>query len=543
MFSKIFGSGSSGPSGTTTTHPDVGKEYTIGKYCVTVQALIAKGGFAQVFLVVDEAGQKYALKKVRMCDQEALDTTTREVTIMKDLSGHKNIVNLFASDVRPSGRYTECLILMEYCPAGHVVDIMNKRLARPFDESEVLKIFSDISLGVAALHLQKEPMIHRDIKLENVLLGPQHSSFKLCDFGSATNRILIPGTTHPVSDVEEEIQKYTTLPYRAPEMVDLYSHKPIDTKSDIWALGCVLFKLMFFEDAFQESKLSILSAKYKVPEEHKYSDAIMSLLRGMLEPDSDRRLDISAVVQKAFQLRNLPSPLGMTTPKKSAPSKPAAQQSTHSKPTIKSPVREDSFESIRAPSTRSPSRSPATTKRNPFDSIAATSDSNTATPSKDDGNWAFTDNSSKTGSLTGPRRARPRPSWGTNPQNSSTNSMVSIIQPPAVSDPTQRQKSSSPFSPLGGSQSPSQSQSIQSSSSSSFPESKHKNNPFASPPPVSPSLSSTSSTSASSNPFDKVEVNSVDSSKTFKSAGDAFMDNLLKASPNPSKSDTKSPFT
>lgn len=57
--------------------------------------------------------------------------------------------------------------------------------------------------------------------------------YVLCDFGSATGKVL-SATTHGAAMVQEEIQKYTTLSYRAPEMVDLYSGKPITTKADIW---------------------------------------------------------------------------------------------------------------------------------------------------------------------------------------------------------------------------------------------------------------------------------------------------------------------
>ena len=46
-----------------------------------------------------------------------------------------------------------------------------------------------------------------------------------------------------VIPVEEEITKFTTVQYRAPEMVDLYSGYPIGTKSDIWALGVALYLL------------------------------------------------------------------------------------------------------------------------------------------------------------------------------------------------------------------------------------------------------------------------------------------------------------
>jgi len=61
----------------------------------------------------------------------------------------------------------------------------------------------------------------------------ESGNYVLCDFGSATGRILDP-IKHGVSSVQDEIEKYTTLAYRSPEMVDLYSGKSITTKADIW---------------------------------------------------------------------------------------------------------------------------------------------------------------------------------------------------------------------------------------------------------------------------------------------------------------------
>lgn len=68
--------------------------------------------------------------------------------------------------------------------------------------------------------------------MENILISSE-GSYVLCDFGSATSRVLC-GPTDGVSRVEEEIQRYTTLAYRAPEMIDLYLGRPITIKSDIW---------------------------------------------------------------------------------------------------------------------------------------------------------------------------------------------------------------------------------------------------------------------------------------------------------------------
>lgn len=62
----------------------------------------------------------------------------------------------------------------------------------------------------------------------------------MCDFGSATGKILNPGV-HGAAVVEEEIKKYTTLSYRAPEMVDMYCGKPITTKADIWVFYIIVY--------------------------------------------------------------------------------------------------------------------------------------------------------------------------------------------------------------------------------------------------------------------------------------------------------------
>ena len=56
--------------------------------------------------------------------------------------------------------------------------------------------------------------------------------YKLCDFGSATTKFVLP--KHDIHKLEDEIQRYTTLAYRPPEMIDLYRRKLISTKADIW---------------------------------------------------------------------------------------------------------------------------------------------------------------------------------------------------------------------------------------------------------------------------------------------------------------------
>ena len=72
--------------------------------------------------------------------------------------------------------------------------------------------------------------------------------------------------THTHTHTHTQIQRNTTPMYRAPEMVDLYSNKPVNEKADIWALGCLLYKLCFKVHPFEDSaKLRILNANYKIP--------------------------------------------------------------------------------------------------------------------------------------------------------------------------------------------------------------------------------------------------------------------------------------
>lgn len=161
-----------------------------------------------------------------------------------------------------------------------------------------MQIFCDVTEAVSRLHHCQTPIIHRDLKVENILQN-EAGNYVLCDFGSATGKVLNPNV-HGVQAVEEEIKKYTTLSYRAPEMIDLYSGKPITTKADIWALGCLLYKLCYFTLPFGESTLAIQSGNFTIPDSSRYSKAVHKLIRYMLEPDYEKRPNIYQVAELAF---------------------------------------------------------------------------------------------------------------------------------------------------------------------------------------------------------------------------------------------------
>lgn len=225
----------------------------------------------------------------------------------KSLNGHKNIIGYIDSSITPTNNGVhEVLLLMPFCK-NNMLAMMNARLSIGFTEQEVLQIFCDIAEAVSRLHHCQTPIIHRDLKIENIL-QTDGGHFVLCDFGSATPHVLNPNT-HGITVVEEEIQKYTTLSYRSPEMVDLYAGKNITIKADIWALGCLLYKLLFFSLPFGESTLAIQSGTFSIPDNSKYSKGIHQLIKYMLDPEQDLRPNIYQVSEIAFRLLGKENPV------------------------------------------------------------------------------------------------------------------------------------------------------------------------------------------------------------------------------------------
>lgn len=179
----------------------------------------------------------------------------------------------------------------------------------------------NICAAVARLHTNNPPIAHRDLKVENILLG-EDGRWKLCDFGSATTTTYHPSNQRERLVAEEDINRNTTMMYRAPEMVDLYRGQAINEKVDIWALGCILFKMAYGADAF-DSGLGIMNARYTFPEFRKTSPEFESFigilfypillyqifiecLGYLLNSDPTARPNIHQVQERLASLRGVP---------------------------------------------------------------------------------------------------------------------------------------------------------------------------------------------------------------------------------------------
>ncbi|CAG8961435.1 hypothetical protein HYFRA_00013885 [Hymenoscyphus fraxineus] len=306
-------SGPPAPAGTFAP----GTKIQVGDHKVVIQKYFSEGGFAHVYLVKMPKpinGTDIAvLKRVAVPDKENLANMRTEVETMKKLKGHRPIVTYYdshASQLKGGGY--EVFLLMEFCNGGGLIDFMNTRLQNRLTEPEILKIFTDVAEGVACMHYLKPPLLHRDLKVENVLICTSGSSkrFKLCDFGSTAPPRPAAATAAECRLIEDDVQKHTTLQYRSPEMIDVYRKLPIDEKSDIWALGVLLYKLCYYTTPFEaQGQLAILNASFKFPHYPPFSDKLKKLIASMLKENPKSRPNIYQALREGCLMQGFEPPI------------------------------------------------------------------------------------------------------------------------------------------------------------------------------------------------------------------------------------------
>ncbi|KAL5121861.1 hypothetical protein ACEQ8H_000076 [Pleosporales sp. CAS-2024a] len=219
---------------------------TVGNY--TLGKLIGKGSFGKVYLASHKLsnGSRVVLKSAKKDDANL----AREIHHHRQFI-HPHIARLYEVIV------TEELVwlVLEYCPGD---ELYNYLLAHgALDPAKVQRIFTQLVGAVSYVH--NKSCVHRDLKLENILLD-KHGDVKLVDFGF----------TREYEGKSNYLQTWCgTVCYSAPEM--LKGEKYAGEKVDVWSLGIILYALLVGELPFDEddenvTKMKILKEEPKYPE-------------------------------------------------------------------------------------------------------------------------------------------------------------------------------------------------------------------------------------------------------------------------------------
>ena len=245
--------------------------YMIGKQ-------LGKGAFGKVYLALHRlTGLKVAIKAIDKSiiqDERTRRKVFQEVYVMKKIN-HPNVIRLL--EVFESKRHL--MIVLEYCGGGDLLQLVKSR--GQLTETEGKHIFSQVINGVQACHIKN--IIHRDIKLDNLLITTDFSCIKLCDFG--VSRSVKPG--------ENIFDQCGTPAYLAPEIVADRGYDPFYV--DIWSMGVLLYAILSGTVPFRAKTLPdlhklILRCKYEMPEN--ISDQAQDLIKRMLNPIPHMRISL-----------------------------------------------------------------------------------------------------------------------------------------------------------------------------------------------------------------------------------------------------------
>jgi serine/threonine protein kinase len=264
-----------------------------GRYLIH-QAL--GGGMGEVYLCRDlEKDLPLALKTFRAqyLSQGLHSAFYKEVATWVALDKHPNIVHCMFMDTLDKRPF----MFLEWVASdeNRGTDLRSWLRRGPLDSRLALDLTIDICRGL--LHAgQKQPgLVHRDLKPENILIG-QGRLAKLTDFGLAK---IVQSVELKIKEVDRENpvhQQTTSLAgtplYMAPEQWGL---EELDARTDIYALGCVLYEMLtnhqpFIADTLESLHLQhLIAAVPKLPEDNPLSEALNEVLSKCMAKQKDER--------------------------------------------------------------------------------------------------------------------------------------------------------------------------------------------------------------------------------------------------------------
>ncbi|XP_027227499.2 uncharacterized protein [Penaeus vannamei] len=254
---------------------------------------LGSGSYGSAHLAVHvPSGTKCVVKEIKISHMtpKELQEARREVEVLSSLS------HIYITQFRYSSEANGKLyIAMDYCGGGDLHTLITKRNGVLFPEDRILDWFVQLCLAVKYIHDRR--ILHRDIKSQNIFLTDE-GRVRLGDFGIAK-------VMNSTSDLARTC--IGTPYYLSPEMCE---NKPYNNKSDIWALGCVLYEMTTLKHAFEASNmkaliLKIIKGVYQ-PIPPRYSRDLRMLHTQIFQREPQARPSISVILRKHFILKRVP---------------------------------------------------------------------------------------------------------------------------------------------------------------------------------------------------------------------------------------------
>ncbi|XP_067850972.1 traf2 and NCK-interacting protein kinase-like isoform X4 [Heptranchias perlo] len=265
--------------------------------------LVGNGTYGQVYKGRHvKTGQLAAIKVMDVTGDEE-EEIKQEINMLKKYSHHRNIATYYGAFIKknPPGVDDQLWLVMEFCGAGSVTDLIKNTKGNTLKEEWIAYICREILRGLTHLHQHK--VIHRDIKGQNVLLT-ENAEVKLVDFGVSAQLDRTVGRRNT----------FIGTPYwMAPEVIacDENPDATYDFKSDLWSLGITAIEMA--EGAPPLCDMHPMRALFLIPrnppprlKSKKWSKKFVSFIEGCLVKNHGQRPATDQLLKHPF-IRDQPN--------------------------------------------------------------------------------------------------------------------------------------------------------------------------------------------------------------------------------------------
>ncbi|XP_015202669.1 serine/threonine-protein kinase Nek4 isoform X1 [Lepisosteus oculatus] len=250
--------------------------------------VVGKGSYGEVTLVRHKVdGKQYVIKKLNLRNSSKRErkAAEQEAQLLSQLR-HPNIVTYRESW---EGEDCQLYIAMGFCEGGDLYHRLKEQKGRLLTERQVVEWFVQIAMALQYLH--EKHILHRDLKTQNIFLT-KTNIIKVGDLGIA--RVL-----------ENQNDMASTLIgtpyYMSPE---LFSNKPYNYKSDVWALGCCVYEMATLKHAFNAKDMN--SLVYRIvegklpPMPKEYNPQLGEIIRSMLNKRPEDRPEVKHILRQPY---------------------------------------------------------------------------------------------------------------------------------------------------------------------------------------------------------------------------------------------------